>query len=104
MWRSSIVISKTNQGWYHYILDNRQLISICPVREEENRQSAIKDQSENPKEKAMAHPTHYKAQVTIPLPSDAAVRRIIGNSYDPEKTLNVIKMFAGTEDMFDATI
>jgi alkylhydroperoxidase family enzyme len=28
----------------------------------------------------------------------------MGNSYDPEKTLNVIKMFAGTEDLFDATI
>jgi alkylhydroperoxidase family enzyme len=52
----------------------------------------------------MAHPTHYAPQVAIPLPSDAAVRRIIGKSYDPEKTLNVIKMFAGTEDMFDATI
>jgi alkylhydroperoxidase family enzyme len=40
----------------------------------------------------------------IPLPSDETVRRIIGESYDREKTLNVIKMFAGTEDMFAATI
>ena len=52
----------------------------------------------------MAHPAHYAQKVAIPLPSDAAVRRIIGKSYDPEKTLNVIKMFAGTEDLFDATI
>jgi alkylhydroperoxidase/carboxymuconolactone decarboxylase family protein YurZ len=52
----------------------------------------------------MAHPARYTSQVVIPLPSDAAVRRIIGESYDAEKTLNVIKMFAGTEDMFDATI
>lgn len=52
----------------------------------------------------MAQPVHYTPQVAIPLPSDAAVRRIIGKSYDPEKTLNVIKMIAGTEDMFDATI
>jgi alkylhydroperoxidase family enzyme len=52
----------------------------------------------------MAYPTHYTPQVAIPLPSDADVRRIIGKSYDPEKTLNIIKMFAGTEDMFDATI
>jgi alkylhydroperoxidase family enzyme len=52
----------------------------------------------------MAHPTHYTAQVAIPLPSDADVGRIIRKSYAPEKTLNVIKMFAGTEDMFDATI
>lgn len=52
----------------------------------------------------MAGPTHYSQQVAIPLPPDTAVRRIIGKSYDPERTLNVIKMFAGTEDMFDATI
>jgi hypothetical protein len=52
----------------------------------------------------MAHPTQYSSQVAIALPSDTTVRRVIGKSYDPEKTLNVIKMFAGTEDMFDATI
>jgi alkylhydroperoxidase family enzyme len=55
-------------------------------------------------ERTMAHPTHYTSQVAIPLPSDEAVRQIIGASYDPEKTLNVIKMFAGTEDMFEAII
>jgi hypothetical protein len=52
----------------------------------------------------MADAARYATQVAIPLPSDAAVRRIIGKSYDPAKTLNVIKMFAGTEDMFKATI
>ena len=52
----------------------------------------------------MAHPAHDTPKVVIPLPSDDAIRRIMGNSYDPEKTLNVIKMFAGTEDLFDATI
>ena len=52
----------------------------------------------------MAHPTRSAPQVAIPLPSDAAIRRVIGKSYDPERTLNVIKMFAGTEEMFDATI
>ena len=52
----------------------------------------------------MANVTHYTSKVAIPLPSDEAIRRIIGSSYDPEKTLNVIKMFAGTEDMFEATI
>ena len=52
----------------------------------------------------MAHPAHDAPKVAIPLPSDDAIRRVIGNSYDPEKTLNVIKMFAGTEDLFDATI
>ena len=52
----------------------------------------------------MTKPAHYTSKVSIPLPSDEAVRRIIGNSYNPERTLNVIKMFAGTEDMFEATI
>jgi alkylhydroperoxidase family enzyme len=52
----------------------------------------------------MAHPAHDTPKVAIPLPSDDVIRRIMGNSYDPKKTLNVIKMFAGTEDLFDATI
>ena len=52
----------------------------------------------------MAGPAQYTSRVAIPLPSDEAIRQIIGNSYTPEKTLNVIKMFAGTEDMFAATI
>ena len=52
----------------------------------------------------MAHPAHDTPKVAIPLPSEDVVRRIMGNSYDPEKTLNVIKMFAGTEDLFDASI
>jgi alkylhydroperoxidase family enzyme len=52
----------------------------------------------------MANTAHQTSKVAIPLPSDEAVRRIIGKSYNPEKTLNVIKMFAGTEDMFEATI
>jgi alkylhydroperoxidase family enzyme len=52
----------------------------------------------------MAYPTAYASKVAIPLPSDEAVRQIIGRSYDTERTLNVLKMFAGTEDMFEATI
>jgi alkylhydroperoxidase family enzyme len=52
----------------------------------------------------MASTAHSTPQVAIPLPSDEAVRRIIGKSYDPESTLNVIKMFAGTEDLYEATI
>jgi alkylhydroperoxidase family enzyme len=55
-------------------------------------------------ERAMAYPTAYTSTVAIPLPSDQVVRQIIGKSYDPGKTLNVLKMFAGTEDMFEATI
>src|ERR1700758_3608297 len=52
----------------------------------------------------MARPAHYTSKVVIPLPSDEAVRRSIGSSYSPDKTLNVIKMFAGTEDMCEATL
>jgi alkylhydroperoxidase family enzyme len=52
----------------------------------------------------MAGPARHTSKVAIPLPSDEAIRWVIGASYSPEKTLNVIKMFAGTEDMFSATI
>ena len=38
----------------------------------------------------MANTAHQTSKVAIPLPSDEAVRRIIGKSYNPEKTLNVI--------------
>jgi alkylhydroperoxidase family enzyme len=52
----------------------------------------------------MAYPTAYSSTVAIPLPSEKTVREIIGTSYDQERTLNVLKMFAGTEDPFAATI
>src|ERR1700719_3893227 len=52
----------------------------------------------------MAYPTAYSSTVAIPLPSEQTVQQILGKSYQPEKTLNVLKMFAGTEDMFEATI
>jgi alkylhydroperoxidase family enzyme len=52
----------------------------------------------------MAYPTVYTSTVVIPLPSEQVVRQVIGKSYDPERTLNVLKMFAGTEDLFEATI
>ena len=45
----------------------------------------------------MAYPIAYTSSVAIPLPSEQAVRQIMGKSYDPERTLNVLKMFAGTE-------
>ncbi len=44
----------------------------------------------------MAYPTAYTSTVAIPLPSEQTVRQVIGKSYDPDKTLNVLKMFAGT--------
>jgi alkylhydroperoxidase family enzyme len=52
----------------------------------------------------MASTGRYTPKVVIPLPSDEAVGRVIGESYDPASTLNVIKMFAGTEDLYEATI
>ena len=52
----------------------------------------------------MSYPTDYHTSVAIPLPNDDSVRRVIGESYDPATALNVVKMFAGTEDMFGATV
>src|ERR1700731_1227439 len=52
----------------------------------------------------MAYPTAYPSTVAIPLPPEQVVQKIMGKSYDPEKTLNVLKMFAGTDDLFEATI
>jgi len=52
----------------------------------------------------MPYPIKYSSKVSIPLPSDKVIRRVIGESYNPDKVLNVIKMFAGTGDMFTATI
>jgi hypothetical protein len=42
--------------------------------------------------------------VAIPFPSDDEIRRVIGASYDPATTLNVVKMMAGTDDMCEATL
>ena len=52
----------------------------------------------------MAYPTAYASTVAIPLPSEPVVQKIMGKSYDPERTLNVLKMFAGTDDLFEPTI
>jgi len=52
----------------------------------------------------MAYPTAYTSTVKVPLPSEQTIKEMMGESYDPDRTLNVLKMFAGTEDLFDATI
>jgi len=44
------------------------------------------------------------AAVTVGLPTDEAVRTVIGPTYDPDEVLNVIKMMAGTEDMYPAAV
>ncbi|MCQ8241530.1 carboxymuconolactone decarboxylase family protein [Rhizosaccharibacter radicis] len=52
----------------------------------------------------MPGPTPYVSSVAIPLPDDEHIRSVLGNSYDPAKALNVVKMFAGTDDMCDAAL
>jgi alkylhydroperoxidase/carboxymuconolactone decarboxylase family protein YurZ len=56
------------------------------------------------RERTMAYPTTYTSAVAIPLPSEQTVQQMFGKSYDPERTLNVLKMFAGTEDLCEATM
>jgi alkylhydroperoxidase family enzyme len=51
-----------------------------------------------------SYPTDYSSTVSVPLPSDDAIRSVIGDAYDPGTALNVIKMFAGTGDMYPALI
>jgi alkylhydroperoxidase family enzyme len=52
----------------------------------------------------MAIPREYTESVVVPLPTDTEVRAVIGDSCDPEQALNVIKMMAGTEDMYPALV
>ena len=48
----------------------------------------------------MNFPTSYAAAVAVPLPDDDVIRPVIedyyGSTYQPDTTLNVVKMFAGT--------
>jgi Carboxymuconolactone decarboxylase family len=52
----------------------------------------------------MSAPSAYEKSVAVPLPSDGDVRAVIGEDYDPDTTLNVIKMFAGTGEFYPALI
>lgn len=53
-------------------------------------------------------PTTYAAKVRVPLPDDDVIRPVIesyyGAPYQPEMTLNVVKMFAGTGAHFAGVI
>ena len=57
---------------------------------------------------AMNIPTTYAATVAVPLPDDDVVKAVIetyfGGTYQPDATLNVVKMFAGTGDHFPGVI
>lgn len=50
----------------------------------------------------MPRPTQYSDSVAVPLPSDTEVARIVGDRIDPAQALNVMKMMAGTGNMFPA--
>ena len=52
----------------------------------------------------MSAPTSYKQSVAVALPSDGDIRTVMGEDYNPDTTLNVIKMFAGTEEMYPALV
>lgn len=52
----------------------------------------------------MSGPNSYAFDVTIPLPDDDHIRHVLGEDYEPSKALNVVKMFAGTDDMCAATL
>jgi hypothetical protein len=41
---------------------------------------------------------------SMQLPEESDIRTAIGPGYDAATTLNVIKMFAGTGDLFDVSI
>jgi hypothetical protein len=48
----------------------------------------------------MSAPSSYDQSVVVPLPNDGEIRAVIGEGYDPDNTLNVIKMFAGTGEFY----
>jgi hypothetical protein len=52
----------------------------------------------------MSAPSAYKQSVAVPLPSDDDIRAVMGKDDDPDMTLNVIKMFAGTGEFYPALI
>jgi 4-carboxymuconolactone decarboxylase len=50
------------------------------------------------------NPNNQSCSTSVGLPSEEAIRNVIGPSYEPDKVLNVIKMMAGTEDMYQASV
>jgi len=55
-----------------------------------------------PRGNSISLPTDIAATNRLPFPSEEQLRRVIGEDYDASRTLNVIKMFAGAEDMYPA--
>jgi hypothetical protein len=52
----------------------------------------------------MSSPTDYKQSVTVPLPTDEEIRKVVGQDYNHDTMLNVIKMFAGTEEFYPVLV
>ncbi|ORW33844.1 hypothetical protein AWB91_06720 [Mycobacterium paraense] len=52
----------------------------------------------------MGKPAAYDSSVVVPLPDEDEIARSIGDGYDPDTTLNVLKMMSGTGDFFPALI
>jgi alkylhydroperoxidase family enzyme len=52
----------------------------------------------------MGKPTSYDSSVVVPLPDEDEIARSIGDAYDPDTALNVLKMMSGTGDFFPALI
>jgi hypothetical protein len=52
----------------------------------------------------MNSPTDYKHSVTVPLPTDEEIRKVVGRDYNPDTMLNVIKMFAGAKEFYPVLV
>ncbi|MFA1705381.1 carboxymuconolactone decarboxylase family protein [Mycobacterium intracellulare] len=50
----------------------------------------------------MGKPTPYQYSVVVPLPEEDEIARAVGDGYDPDTALNVMKMMSGTGDFFPA--
>lgn len=52
----------------------------------------------------MPVPTPHASTISIGLPSDEQLRAVVGNDHDGSNMLNVLKMMAGTEDMYAPSV
>ena len=52
----------------------------------------------------MTEPHPYSSAVAVPLPTHAESQKVLGEAFDPAKTLNVVQMIAGADDMYSATV
>jgi alkylhydroperoxidase family enzyme len=83
-------------------------LDLCYERTHRAQEASVttrhRDGADTIVKRGSSPPTPYASQVSIPLPSDADVKKVMGDAFNPNETLNVLKMFAGAEDMYQATI